>query len=55
MFVQPCLHNERTGSLMRRTLSAIAVTTADSARLTVLASSVGHDGASRVGTLKRIY
>ena len=27
----------------------------DTARLTVLASSVGHDGASRVGTLKRIY
>jgi hypothetical protein len=32
-----------------------SVTTADTARLTVLASSVGHDGASRVGTLKRIY
>lgn len=31
------------------------VTTTDSARLTVLASSVGHDGASHVGKLKTIY
>jgi hypothetical protein len=32
-----------------------SVMTTDNARLTVLASSVGHDGASRVGKLKRIY
>jgi hypothetical protein len=32
-----------------------AVKTADTAQLTVLASSVGHDGASRVGRLKLIY
>jgi hypothetical protein len=31
------------------------VKTTDTARLTVLASSVGHDGASRVGKLKSIY
>jgi hypothetical protein len=32
-----------------------SVTTTDTARLTVLASSVGHDGASQVGKLKKIY
>jgi hypothetical protein len=31
------------------------VKTTDTAELTVLASSVGHDGASRVGKLKSIY
>jgi hypothetical protein len=32
-----------------------SVTTADTARLSVLASSVGHGGASDVGKLKTIY
>jgi len=32
-----------------------SVTTTDNARLSVLASSVGHDGASRVGKLKMVY
>jgi hypothetical protein len=32
-----------------------SVTTADSSRLSVLASSVGRDGASNVGKLKTIY